>query len=184
MKDWTLAHFGSMGWLGLFILAFMESSFFPIPPDILLLVLALAEPNKAYFFALITTLGSVLGAFLGYYIGTLGEKYILEKLFSKRKIDKVHRLFEKYEGSAVFIGGFTPLPYKLFTIAAGAFYVDLKKFIIASILSRGLRFFGIAFLIHQFHDQIENLILNYFNIISIILGVIVILYIIYKKWKK
>ena len=184
IKAWTLATFAPYGFSGLFILAFIESSFFPIPPDILLIILALASPEQAYFLALIATIGSVLGGILGYYIGFAGEKLILEKLFVKKKLRKIHNLFNKYESAAVFIGGFTPLPYKLFTIAAGVFYLDFKKFIIASILSRGLRFFLIAFLISFFHEGIETFILEYVNVLSIIFGVLIIGYFIFKKWRR
>jgi len=184
IKAWTLETFAPYGFSGLFILAFIESSFFPIPPDILLIILALASPEQAYFLALIATIGSVLGGILGYYIGFAGEKLILEKLFVKKKLRRIHNLFNKYESAAVFIGGFTPLPYKLFTIAAGVFYLDFKKFIIASILSRGLRFFLIASLISFFHEGIETFILEYVNVLSIIFGVLIIGYFIFKKWRR
>lgn len=184
IKTWTLETFAPYGFSGLFLLAFIESSFFPIPPDILLILLALASPEQAYFLALVATIGSVLGGILGYYIGFAGEKLILERLFAKNKIRRIHNLFNKYESMAIFIGGFTPLPYKLFTIAAGVFYLDFKKFIIASIASRGLRFFLVASLISFFHEGIENFILDYVNVLSIVLAVLIIAYFVFKRWKK
>jgi len=184
VKTWTLDTFAPFGFSGLFLLAFIESSFFPIPPDILLIILSLASPEKAYLFALVATIGSVLGGILGYYIGFSGEKLILEKLFAKKRLRKIHNLFNKYESVAVFIGGFTPLPYKLFTIAAGVFYLDFKKFIIASIASRGLRFFMIAFLINFFHEGIETFVLEYVNILSVVCLIVIIGYFIFKRWKR
>lgn len=183
-KDWTILTFEPLGSLGLFLLAFAESSFFPIPPDILLIVLSLSQVQNAYWFALIATIGSVLGGIAGYGIGCVGEKFILERFFSKNKIEKVHKLFNKYESLAVFIGGFTPLPYKLFTITAGMFYLNFKKFIMVSFLSRGLRFFLVAFLITKFHESIDGIILNYANIITLLIAAVMIGYILLKKLKK
>ena len=112
--SWTNNTF--QGWYGLFILAFIESSFFPIPPDLLLIALCLAKPSLGLFFALICTIGSVLGAMFGYGIGYYGGKPLLLRLFSSSKVSKVHNLFERYEAWAIFIAGFTPIPYKVFTI--------------------------------------------------------------------
>lgn len=182
---WTKNTFEPLGSLGLFILAFMESSFFPIPPDILLIVLCVAEPEKALFFAAICTLGSVIGGMLGYLIGYLGKETILTKFFSERKIAKVHRLFNKYEAWAITIAAFTPLPYKVFTIAAGVFYIDFKKFVIASAIGRGMRFFIIAIMIMFFGETIISIIEQYFNWVSILVVLIaVIIYFVYMKYFK
>lgn len=181
--DWTNSTFKPYGSLGLFTLAFTEASFFPIPPDLLLITLSLADPSLALWFALITTIGSTLGGVFGYLIGYIGEHAILEKFFSPKKIEKVHNLFNKYEAWAIFIAGFTPIPYKVFTIAAGVFYVNLKKFIIASFFSRGLRFFLEAVLIIVYGDFILDFLTKYFDILSII-GIIllIIIIVIYKRF--
>jgi len=183
--EWTKAKFLPYDFLGLFVLAFMEASFFPVPPDVLLILLCLLNKNLFLFYALITTIGSVLGGVLGYGIGYLGEHYILEKLFSKKKIEKVHRLFDKYEAWAIFIAGFTPVPYKVFTIAAGVFYVNIKKFVLFSFLSRGLRFFLEAFLIFLFGDFILFLLENYFDILTIFgVLVLIVIYVFYVRFYK
>ncbi|MEK6903791.1 MAG: VTT domain-containing protein, partial [Nanoarchaeota archaeon] len=97
----------------------------------------------------------------GYWIGVMGERVILEKFFSHDKIARVHKLFERYGAWAVFIAAFTPIPYKVFTIAAGVFYISLKKFIIASLIGRGMRFFLFAFLIVRYGNAIIQLIEQY-----------------------
>ena len=182
LLNWTTNTFAPLGSTGLFLLAFIESSFFPIPPDVLLILLSLLNPELSMWYALICTTGSVLGGILGYYIGFLGKITVLEKMFSKSKIDKVHIYFHKYDALAIFIAGFTPIPYKVFTIAAGVFSIELKRFIIASILGRGLRFFTIAILVMYYGKTITDLIDNYLGILSLILAVlIIILWFILKK---
>tara|TARA_Y100000034_G_C6894477_1_gene412107 strand:+ start:1337 stop:1924 length:588 start_codon:yes stop_codon:yes gene_type:complete len=180
--EWTNRTFGAYGGLGLFTLAFLESSVFPIPPDLLLIILALADPDKALLFALIATIGSVLGGMFGYLIGYVGEHAILSKLFSKNKIDKVHRIFNKYEFWAIFVGGFTPLPYKIFSISAGVFYINFKKFVIASFFSRGLRFFSEAIIIIFFGKAMMEFLDTNFNLLTIVIAVLIILVVyIFKK---
>ena len=182
---WTKNTFEPLGSYGLFILAFMESSFFPIPPDILLIVLCLAEPEKAILFALICTLGSATGGMLGYLIGYLGKEAILTRFVSQRKIAKVHKLFNKYEVWAVAIAGFTPIPYKVFTIAAGVFYLDFKKFVIASLIGRGLRFFIIAILIMFYGEIMISMIEKHFNIATVIIAAAVFsAFVVYRKYIK
>ena len=172
--EWTNKTFGSHNGTGLFALAFMESSFFPIPPDILLVAFTLANPESFLWFALICTIGSVLGGMFGYLIGYLGEQVILEKLVSKNKIAKVHRLFERYEALAILIAGFTPIPYKVFTIAAGVFYIDFWIFILMSIISRGARFFLVAYLTMLYGDYVTNLLdkIDLFLIALVVVGIV------------
>jgi len=179
---WTENTFRPLGSLGLFILAFMESSFFPIPPDLLLIVLCLAEPDKALLFAAVCTAGSVLGGMFGYLIGYIGEETILKRFFPKKKIAKVHRLFNKYEAWAVGIAAFTPLPYKIFTISAGVFYVNFKKFVIASLVGRGARFFILATAVMFYGESVKIYIEEYFNWFTILAVVFVFLvYVFYVK---
>ncbi|MBU4502469.1 MAG: DedA family protein [Nanoarchaeota archaeon] len=181
--EWTKTTFEPLGATGLFILAFMESSFFPIPPDLLLIVLCLAQPENALFFALICTIGSVTGGMLGYMIGYVGEKTVLERFISHRKIAKVHRLFEKYESWAIVIAGFTPIPYKVFTIGAGLFYLNFKKFVIASIIGRGMRFFILATMIMLYGESVVALIEEHFNIATIVIVMAAfMLFVIYRKY--
>jgi len=142
---WTKEVFTPLGIPGLFLLAVIESIFFPVPVDVLLIILAAADPSLWWVYALVATVGSVLGAAIGYRIGYWGEEAILKKLFPKKYIHRVHTLFEKYESLAIFIAGFTPLPYKIFAVGAGVFYVSFWPFIIVSVIARGLRFLIVAY---------------------------------------
>ena len=164
-----------MGPWGLFLLAFAESSFFPVPPDVLLIALALMSPEMSFSLAAICTLGSVLGAAFGYFIGIKGGRPLLERLVSHEKISLVHDYFNKYEAWAIGIAGFTPIPYKIFTISAGVFYINFTRFMLISILSRGGRFFLVGGVIYFFGPTIKVYIDKYFNIFSIGIVVLVVL---------
>lgn len=184
---WTLERFIPMGPWGLFIVSFAESSFFPVPPDILLIALALVSPKDGLFLAFITTSGSVLGAIFGYFIGLKGGRPLLEKFVSKERIRLVHDYFNKYEAWAIAIAGFTPIPYKLFTISGGVFYINFTRFVIASILSRGARFFLEGASIFIFGPVIKGLLDKYFNLFTILFFVLLIagfLALKYIKWPK
>lgn len=183
--DWTNKIFQPMGTFGLFLLAFLESSFFPVPPDVLLIAMSVAEPDKALWFAFICTIGSVIGGMFGYLIGYIGEMAVLEKLFAHHKIQKVHNLFQKYEAWAILIAAFTPIPYKVFTIAAGVFYVNFRTFVLASIVGRGARFYIEAVLIMLYGQEIVSFIDKYFNWTTIWITIaLVVLYFAYRKFKK
>lgn len=167
--NWTI-HWAQTdyGTYALFLIAFAESSFFPIPPDILLITLSIISPQIAIFYAIVCTVGSVTGGAFGYLIGLKGGKPIMERFFSHEKIQLVHSYFEKYEAWAIGIAAFTPIPYKVFTIAAGVFYINFKKFVLVSILGRGGRFFIVAGLIMLFGAEIKHFIHNYFELFTII----------------
>jgi len=174
-----------MAWLAtpagpwvLFGIAVAESSFFPIPPDVFLIALAIAAPRRAYRFALICSVGSVLGGILGYGIGhgfmdAVGQR-ILEFYGLTDKYLLVQDLYQRYDAWAVGAAGFTPIPYKLFTIAAGAFRIDFPTFVLASLLSRSARFFLVAGLIHRFGPPIRTFIDRYFNLLSILFMVLLV----------
>jgi len=170
LYDWVL-HWAETpyGLPALFLLALAEASFFPIPPDILLIVLSLSLRRRAFVYASVCTAGSVIGGLLGFYIGhnfwTLGKEIILNYV-DEAAIEAVRRYFIEYEAWAVSIAGFTPIPYKVFTISAGFFRVNLPVFITASLLSRGARFFLISGLIYIFGERIKTFIDRYFNILS------------------
>src|SRR3990167_5298438 len=167
--QWTI-HWAQTdyGTYALFLIAFVESSFFPIPPDVLLIALSIISPQIAMFYATVCTVGSVTGGAFGYLIGLKGGRPILERFFSHEKIQLVHNYFEKYEAWAIGVAAFTPIPYKVFTIAAGVFYINFKKFVLVSILGRGGRFFIVAGLIQLFGAEIIHLIENYFELFTII----------------
>lgn len=144
--------------LALSILSFSESSFFVIPPELLLIPMALATPSSALYLGFLTTITSVLGSLFGYWIGDKGGKAILKKFFSGESIEKVKILFHKYDAWAILITSFTPIPFKLSTIAAGTFDLSLKRFIVASTIGRGGRYMLIAALLYLYGEPIKTFI--------------------------
>lgn len=162
----------------LFFIAVAESSFFPIPPDVFLIALCIAAPKKSFRFAMICSVGSVIGGALGYAIGlgfmdTLGVK-ILDWYGLQEQYHSMQELYQRYDAWAVGAAGFTPLPYKLFTIAAGAFHIDFTTFVLMSAISRSARFFLVAALIYKFGAPVQYIINRYFNILSIAFFVLLI----------
>ena len=155
------------------ILSFSESAFFVIPPEILMLPMALANPSLALWYALIVTITSVLGAMFGFFIGQKGGKPILRKLFGEEKMEKVRGLYQKYDWKAIFIAAFTPIPFKVFTVAAGAFDIDFKKLLLASIIGRGSRYFLLGGLIFFFGEPIRGFIENQLEQ-TILIGTVVL----------
>lgn len=178
LYDWVLSWSSSRwGWLALFIIALCESSWFPIPPDILLIALCLGSTKSSFRFAGVTLLGSIIGAMLGYAIGyflwttptgeaTAIANFFYNNVFSQESFNNVASLYDKYNFWIVFTAGFTPLPYKLFTIAGGMFDINFVMFLIASTISRGLRFFLIGWLIWKYGQPIKVFIDKYFNLLA------------------
>lgn len=172
LYDWVL-HWANTpyGVPALFLLALAESSFFPIPPDVLLIALALSVPVKSFRYAAICTIGSVLGGILGYGIGLelmgLVGMPILKMYGAMEKYEYIRGLYVQYDAWAVGIAGFTPIPYKVFTIAAGAFRIDFLVFVLASIAGRAGRFFLLAALIYRFGPSIRTFIDKYFNLLTV-----------------
>lgn len=134
--DW----FFDFGPYGLFLLSFVEAIFFLVPPDVMLVPLAVAQPALSLAYAAITTAGSVLGGLSGYFLGRRAGRPMLLRFASASRIEKLEKLFARYGGWAVAMAAFTPVPYKVFTIGAGIFRVRLFHFTIASVTGRGLRF--------------------------------------------
>lgn len=182
MIEWSKNTFLPYGELGLFAVAFMESSFFPIPPDLLLIPLVLLNPQLGLWYALVCTVGSVLGALFGYWIGIKGGRPVLIKIAGVKKTADVERYFRKYGDWAISIAAFTPIPYKIFTIAAGVFRHSLKNLVLISIIGRGARFFLVAGLLMLFGAQILQLIESYFELFAILVVVgIIVLYYAFRK---
>lgn len=152
---------------GLAAIAFAESSFFPIPPDTILIPLSLANPQMSFYYATITTIFSILGGLFGYFIGNKGGKPLVKKFISMEKLDRVKELYQKYDVWAVTLGAFTPLPYKVFTIAAGLMDLNIKRFMVASALGRGGRFFAIATVIYFFGPYAKKFLDQYFELVII-----------------
>ncbi len=170
MEAWADSPYGG---IALFVLAFCESSFFPLPPDPLMILLAVANVPFALGFAAITTAGSLLGAVLGYYIGLKGGRPILNKFFSQDKIMFVERQYQQRDVWAVAIAGFTPIPYKVFAIGAGVFRLDFRRFMLASLVGRAGRFFLVGLLITIFGEPIQAAIDEYLDVLA--LGFVVLL---------
>jgi len=181
--NWAETPYGSWA---LFILAFAESSFFPVPPDVLLIALAISIPAKAFRYALICSAGSVLGGIAGYVIGyqfmdLIGFR-ILNFYGLMEKYDIISDLYGRYNAWAVGIAGFTPVPYKVFTISAGAFKINFPVFLMASVVSRSARFFLVGWLIYKFGAGIRSFIDRYFNILAVVFVVLLIGGFILIKW--
>ncbi len=186
LYDWVLSWADSRwGWLALFIIALFEASWFPLPPDVLLIALCLGAPKKSFRFGTLCLVGSIVGATLGYCIGHFawitasGEPTALaalfyEHVFSQESFDNVGNLYDRFNFWIVFTAGFTPLPFKLFTIAGGMFDINYVMFIIASIVSRGMRFFLISWLIWKFGAPIKTFIDKYFNLLATLFTVMLI----------
>lgn len=161
------------GWW-LFALAFAESSFFPLPPDILLVSLGVMNPSEALWYAVIATAGSVIGGILGYGIGLKGGRPLLYRFFSETKIHSVEKMYDRYNAWATGIAGLTPIPYKVFTIGGGAFKIGFKVFVLASLVSRGGRFFAEGILLFFFGAPIRDFIYEYFNWLSLAFVILLI----------
>jgi len=172
---WAETPYGSWA---LFLLALAESSFFPVPPDVLLIALAISIPARSFRYALICSVGSVIGGMIGYLIGyqfmdLIGMK-IVEFYGFTSQYAAVGDLYNRYNAWAVGIAGFTPIPYKVFTISAGAFKIDFFIFFIASAISRAARFFLVGWLIYRFGPGIKLFIDRYFNILAIVFTVLLV----------
>ncbi len=172
LYDWVL-HWAETpyGVWALFLLAFAESSFFPIPPDVLLIALAFSIPARAFRYALICTTGSVLGGIFGYLIGfgvwEAAQGLFIPHLFSQAAFDQVVGYYDRYDFWVVFTAAFTPIPYKVITISAGVCRINFIMFLIGSAVGRTARFLLVAWLIHHFGRPIRTFIEKYFNWVTI-----------------
>ncbi|RAP37939.1 hypothetical protein B1207_02820 [Legionella quinlivanii] len=149
--------------------SFAESSFFPIPPDVMLISMGLANPRRSWQYAFITTLFSVLGGIFGYLIGYFFIEAILPWIESSSWSDNYHLIqqwFTQHGILVIFIAGFSPIPYKLFTIAAGAMSMAFLPFVFASILGRGLRFFLVSGIMYFYGHKLHNNLRQYVDIIG------------------
>ncbi len=165
--------------LALFLIAFAESSFFPIPPDVLLIAIALLKPNLSFRYALICSIGSVLGGMFGYFLGfqfyeTIGKK-IIEFYHLQEQYNTVKIMYDKNAFTAIAIAGFTPIPYKVFTIAAGAFQINFTTLVIASAVSRPARFFLVGGLIYFLGPKVKSFIDKYFDWLTIAFVILLLL---------
>lgn len=158
--------------------AFAESSFFPIPPDVMLLPMALAKPRRAWAYAGIATVASVIGGLVGYAIGallynTLGQWLISAYGYGPR-LDALREAYAHWGWLIILVKGVTPIPYKLVTIASGLFGYNLLLFVILSVLTRGARFFIVAGLLHRFGEPLRRVIERHFGLFLAGLALLVV----------
>lgn len=213
LYDWVL-HWAHTPYAtaALVVLAFTESSFFPVPPDVLLIALVLSRPNRAFFYATVCTVASVVGGMFGYYLGHEffgivnyivafvvgkstwygvaheGARVVVESGFTFYGYPKespfardgsvfllVKQLYDQNAFMAVFTAAFTPIPYKVFTVAGGYFGIPFSTLVVASVLGRAGRFFAVSVLLWWFGEPVKRFIDKYFNLLSFLLVVMVIL---------
>lgn len=179
LYDWVIALSGTRQapW-ALAIVSFVESSVFPIPPDVMLVPMCLANRRKALFYATICTLASVAGGFLGYAIGyylweAVGS-WVIQTYGLGQKFDEFHKAFAEYGWWIIILKGMTPIPYKLITIASGVAHFPLLAFAVASVLSRAMRFFLIAGLLHFFGEPIRLFIEKYLTLLTTAFAVLLV----------
>ncbi|HNW82552.1 MAG TPA: YqaA family protein [bacterium] len=182
LYDWVL-HWADTkyGTPALATLSFAESSFFPVPPDVLLIALNMGKPKKSFYYALVCSIASIVGGMLGYYIGA-GLWSLLSGIFfsyipgfTPEIFAKVQGMYNEYGFAAVLIAGFTPIPYKVFTISSGVFGMSFPLFVLASVISRSARFFIVSAMIYFFGEPIKKFIDKYFNLLSGAFVVLIIL---------
>lgn len=184
LVDQLTQFFMDYGVWGLIFVSFADSSFFPVPPDFLFIPLAIARPELAFWYGLLTTATSVLGAVFGWWVGLKAGRPILYKFFPAGKVRKVEMYYQKFGGAALAVGGFTPLPYKAFTITAGMSNISLRDLILWSLLARGARFMIEALVIVYLGEAAQAFINDYFGPLTIIAVIVVIIgYIAYRLYK-
>ena len=188
LSNW-IREFAETDWalLILFLTAFLESTISPIPPDPLLIPMAVLQPNLAIWLGVLCTVASVLGAVLGHWLGAQFGRPILGRFVSEGRIRSAESLFDKYGVWAVLVAAVTPIPYKVFTILAGVLKLDMKRFLIASIIGRGMRFLSLAVVIFLFGEDVQAFVEENFEALTVLAGVGVIgsvlFVIILAKWK-
>ena len=161
-----------------------ESIILPLPCDLVLMALATLKPENSLWYGALTTVGSVAGAMVGYLIGKKGGRPVLARLFSADKIAKLESYFDRYGVWAIFVAGFTPIPYKVFTIASGVARYRFDLFVLISFISRGLRFMAIGALFFFFGAEIRQLLDEYLAPLSwAALGLVLVLFVLYLVYR-
>ena len=177
--SWADSRYGTPA---LAAISFAESSFFPIPPDVLQIALSVARPRRSFYYATVSAVASVLGAILGYWIGMEFwencSAFFFDHVpgFTQERFDKVGAWYQDNAFMSIFTAAFTPIPFKVFTIAAGVFYdfVPLHVLLLASALGRSLRFFIVAAVTFYFGKPAKEILEKYFEWITLLLGALLI----------
>jgi len=167
--------FQNFGVLGLFIISFIESIFSPILPDLLLVPMALSVPEKAIYYSIIATVGSVLGGIVGYFIGNKYGIIAVKKYVPNKYVEKINGWLEQYGGWAIFLAALAPIPYKFVSISSGVFRINMVVFLIASVFGRGKRFLLEGILIFYYGPQAIELIKTYSNAFMIGVTIFIVL---------
>lgn len=181
LYDWFLSWAEHpAGGYALALFAFFESSVFPFPPDILQMALSLSKPKRSFYFASLATVGAVLGAALGYAIGcffyeTVGVK-IIDWSHTQSLFEKVGTYYKEGAFYYIFLAAFTPIPFKVFTLAAGVYHdlISLPMLLIASFIGRATRFFLVATLIYFYGTKVKTFIDRYFNFLTAAFGILLV----------
>jgi len=185
LREWATRHADgphAKGWL--MVLSFAEASFFPIPPDIFLAAVITAQKDKKWlYYSVITTLASVAGGAFGYFIGiwffdSIGQ-FLISFYGLEDSIYKVKDFFVDNAFWAIFISGFSPIPYKVFTISAGFFNINFIIFITASAISRLLRFLPVGYIVNVFGEEIGKFVFRYFNVLTVLIAISIVLLIVF-----
>ncbi len=173
----------------LVILSFAESSFFPVPPDVLLIALCFSAPTRWFKYALWCSVASVLGGAFGYGIGAWGMDLIGNRLLaiydpSRHVWGKIQTWYDTYGFWGVIIAAVTPIPYKVFTIASGSLQFSFTQFMVASAIGRAFRFFLVAWLIRAFGARIKPFLEKHFELATLAFGAVAVLGVLVLKWLK
>jgi membrane protein YqaA with SNARE-associated domain len=188
MYDWvlSLAHH-KHSTAALFVLSFAESSFFPVPPDVLQIALTLERRDRAWYYAAVSTVASVLGGVFGWMIGYALWSAVSGFFFdyvpgvTPENFKLVEQKFQENAFLTIFTAAFTPIPYKVFTIAGGVFHISLLMLVIGSIVGRGGRFFMVAALLYVFGPPVKRFIEKYFNLLTLVFtGLVIVGLVIWK----
>jgi len=188
LYNWVLSWSNSRwGAFALFFLAFIESSFFPIPPDVLLIALCLGSRSKSIYYVIVCSLGSALGGIFGYSIGyflwwnsaqefSQFANFFFNTIpgFSAEIFFEIKQKYEEWNFWVIFVSGFTPIPFKVFTVSAGAFNINFNLFLIASLIARSARFLIIGGLIWRFGEPIRSFIDKYFNVLAFLFSFLLV----------
>lgn len=173
-----IAFLQNFGVVGLFVISFIESIFSPILPDLLLIPMALSTPEKAIYYSLIATTGSVLGGIIGYFVGNKYGVIAVKKFVPDQYVVKISSWLEQYGGWAIFLAALAPIPYKFVSISSGVFRINMGVFLIASLFGRGKRFLLEGILIFYYGPRALELIKTYSNTFMIGISIFIVLLVI------
>ena len=179
LYEWVLAKANHRYaiWI-LMLICFVESIFFPIPPDVMLLPMMLARPKNSYLLALVAMLASILGGAVGYWTGWLFYDAIAAPLLQFYGYQDFYQTFQdlflRYDYWIVFAGGFSPIPYKVITLSSGFVGMNFLGFMFVSLLARGMRFFLLAFLIQKFGSAIKDFLERYFALLTFLFCILLL----------